>query len=129
MRITPKLALTTAAILMAIGLLWLGFVEGGRTPATISHGAGVAGQNPGQLIVVTKMTASAIPGFAQTEASPAAAQPQDNVPALALSVAVIAFLVMLALAYARFQAVPPAVHAERATSRRTRLVASGPPQL
>lgn len=138
MRISPKLALTTTAVLVAIGLLWVGFVEGGRGQTTINQGSGsqgpaVAGQYPhrfiNQHIAAEIMAAPAVPGFADTGASPAAPQPQDNVPALALSGTVIASLVMLALAFARFQAVHPAVHSETATPRRTRLVTSGPPQL
>ena len=138
MRITPKLALTTTAVLVAIGLLWVGFLEGGRGQTTINQGSGSQGpavaaqyhhQFVNQYIAAELMPAPAVPEFADTGASPAALQPQDNVPALALSGTVIAALVMLSLAFARFQAVHPAVHAETATPRRTHLVASGPSQL
>ena len=136
MRITPKLAFTTTAILVAVGLLWVGFVEGGRgqiSDSLGSQGAGVAGQYPNQFIAARTMTAPAVPGFADTGALPAAPKPQDNVPALALSGSAIASLVMLALAFARFQSihpgVNPAVGSETANPRRARLVTSGPPQL
>ena len=137
MRITPKLALTTTAVLLAIGLLWVGFVEGGRGQTTVIHGSGTSAQYPHQFInqniAAEIMAASAVPGVPQTGASPAARHPQDNVPVLALSGTVIAGLVMLALAFARFQAVHPAVRPavrpETPTPRRTRLVTSGPPQL
>ena len=134
MRITPKLALTTTAILVAVGLLWVGFVEGGRSQLSGNQGSpvsGAAGQYPNQFIAAGTITAATIPGFALTGASPAAPQPKDNVPALALSGTVIVSLVMLALAFARFQTVrptvEPAVRSETATRRRTRLVTTGPP--
>ena len=135
MRITPKLALSTTAILVAVGLLWLGFVEGGRSQISSGQGSqvsGVAGQFPNQLIAAGTMTAWAVPGIAETGASPATSQPQDNVPALALGGSVIASLVMLAVAFARFQAVhPPVVSGDSgmAAPRRNRLVTSGTPQL
>ncbi|PKB64955.1 MAG: hypothetical protein BZY80_01170 [SAR202 cluster bacterium Io17-Chloro-G2] len=129
MRITPKLALTTTAVLMTVGLLWTGFVEGGHSRTVISQGAGVAGQYPNQMIAAGTLTAPAVPGFADTGPLAASHQPQDNVPALALSGSVIASLVMLTLAFARFQGVHPAADPGTATPRRDRFATSGTPQL
>ena len=129
MRFTPKLALTTTAVLVAFGLLWVGFVESGRSQTTISRGSGAAVQSPHQLIAAQPMVALAVPGISQTGTSPATPQPKDNVLALAVSGSVIATLIMLALAIARFQSVHPTARPEMATSRRARLVTSGAPQL
>ena len=124
MRISPKLALTTTAVLVAVGLLWVGFVEGGGGQS--SHRSGTSGQYLNQFvnkhIAPKTMAASAITGFPGTGASPAGLKSQDNVPALALSATLIASLVMVALAIARFQAVHPTVrpivlHATAATRR------------
>ncbi len=116
MRITPKLALTSAALLMSIGLLWVGFVESGASQTNVSQGIGVAGKYPHQFIAAETMSDSAIFGLPRTGATQTPLQSKDNVPALALSGSAIAALVMLALAFARFQGVHPGT----ATSRRTR---------
>lgn len=110
---TPKLAFATAAVLVAIGFLWVGFVESGRSQISLKQGFGVAAQSNARLIAAEPMVVS---------------QPKDNIPALAVSGSVIAAMIMLALAFARFQTVRPAAHSEMATPRRPRLVTSGASQ-
>ena len=120
---TPKLALATAAVLVAIGLLRVGFVESGRSQTSMaqgfgaqavnSQGFGATAQSHGGLIAAEPLVVS---------------HPKDNVPALAVSGSVIAAMIMLALAFARSQTVHPAAHSEMATSRRPRLVTSGASQ-
>lgn len=120
---TPKLAIATAAVLVAIGLLWVGFVESGRSQTSMTQGFGVqavnglgfgvAAQSHSRLIAAEPMVVS---------------HPKDNIPALAVSGSVIAAMIMLALAFARFQTVHPAAHSEMATPRRRRLVTSGASQ-
>lgn len=113
MLFTPKLALTTTAVLVAVGLLWVGFVESGRSQATISQGTGIAAQTHSQLIAAEPMSVS---------------HPKDNVPALTVSGSAIAALTMLALVVARFQTVHRSGQSEMATPYRPRLVTSGASQ-
>ena len=129
MRLTPKLALTTAAVLLAVGLLWVGFMENGRERATAGQGFGASVASQYRLIAGGPMAASAIPRISQTGASPADLRPNDNVTALALSGTVVAAMVMLALGFARFHTGQPTGDPVTATPRRTRLATSGPPQL
>lgn len=132
MRITPKVALTTTAILVAVGLLWVGFLEGGRGQTFGSQGgqvSGVAGQYPNQLFAAGAMTASALPGFQQTGVSRSDPKAQDNLLALALSSSVIVSLGIVALIFARSQKVSPTMNPGMAALRRTRLAAGGTPQL
>ena len=120
---TPKLALITTAVLVAVGLLWLGFVESGRSQATIAQGIGTQG------------FVAAAPSHSQLIAAEAmpVSHPEDNVAALAVSGSVIAALIMLALAFARFQTLNPpghaSIHPEMTSTRRPRLVTSGASQL
>ena len=68
---TPKLALITTAVLVAVGLLWLGFVESGRSQATITQGIGTQG------------FVAAAPSHSQLIAAEAmpVSHPEDNVAA------------------------------------------------
>ena len=113
MIITPKLALTTTAILMAIGFLWIGFVESTPSRGTTSQGIGAAGQYPVQFIAANTIVASGDAAISGHGASAMAQQSKDNVPVLVLSATAIVLVIMGVFTYVWFQAAPAVVSVSR----------------
>ena len=107
MLIAPKLALITTAFLMAVGLLWVGFLESGRSQVMMNGAAGVVTHNPDRFIAAETMAASGVCAIFGSEGSSAAASNNNNSMALTVSASAITMLIMVTLGFARFRPTGP----------------------
>ena len=103
MIIAPKLVLITTAILMAVGLLWVGFVESGRSQVMMNGAAGVVTHNPDRFIAAETMAASGVSAIFGSEGSRVAAANNNDAMALTVSATAITVLIMVTLGFARFR--------------------------
>ncbi len=107
MLIAPKLALITTAFLMTVGLLWVGFVETGRSQIMMNGAAAVVTHNPDRFIAAETMAASRVSAIFGSQGSSAAASNDNNAMALTLSASAITVLIMVTLGFARFRPTGP----------------------
>lgn len=107
MLIAPKVALITTAFLMAVGLLWVGFVESGRSQEMMNGAAGVVTHNPDRFIAAETMAASRVSAIFGSQGSPVAASNDDEATALRVSASAITMLIIVTLGFARFRPTGP----------------------
>ena len=109
MLIAPKLALITTAFLMAAGLLWVGFVESGRSQVVMNGAAGFVTHNPDRFIAAETLAASGVSAIFGSQGSPAAVADDNNSMALKVSASAITVLIMVTLGFARFRPTSPSL--------------------